>query len=86
MGSASATACMLTMRSFGFRAATPQLQENEDPVAHKPPRPARQALKLSKKRRPAKLDVTSSMYHPQSVLSLHCLCTAEHEILCICDV
>lgn len=43
-----------------LRAASPELQEEEQ-AASKPPRPARQALKLSKKRRPARLDVASSM-------------------------
>lgn len=40
-----------------IRATSPEVQEQEKAAA-KPPRPARQALKLSKKRRPARLDVT----------------------------
>ncbi len=35
--------------------------QEEEQAASKPPRPARQALKLSKKRRPARLDIASSM-------------------------
>ena len=46
---------------MGCRAASPEVPDDE-PAARKPPRPARQALKLSKKRRAAKLDVTSSMF------------------------
>ncbi|KAL0026365.1 hypothetical protein WJX79_003149 [Trebouxia sp. C0005] len=42
-----------------IRAASPELQE-EERAATKPPRPARQALKLSKKRRPACLDIASN--------------------------
>lgn len=42
-----------------IRAASPELQEEEQ-AASKPPRPARQALKLSKKRRPARLDIASN--------------------------
>lgn len=43
-----------------IRAASLQLEEGENTAARKPPRPARQALKLSKKRRPVKLDVTTN--------------------------
>ena len=46
-------------RCLWLRAASPELQEEEQ-AASKPPRPARQALKLSKKRRPARLDIASS--------------------------
>ena len=52
---------MAKLGSCWFRAASPEMQEEENPTARKPPRPARQALMLSKKRRPAKLDVTTSM-------------------------
>ncbi len=55
--------CLLVICSrhcLWLRAASPELQEEEQ-AATKPPRPARQAIKLSKKRRPARLDVASSM-------------------------
>ncbi len=55
--------CLLVTNSrhrLWLRAASPELQEEEQ-AASKPPRPARQTLKLSKKRRPARLDVASSM-------------------------
>lgn len=54
-------ASMTKVASSWCRAPSSELQEEEN-AARKPPRPARQALKLSKKRRPAKLDVTASMF------------------------
>ena len=73
-----------TLAFFRFRAASPELQEDENSAGRKPPRPARQALKLSKKRRPAKLDVTSSICRPPSAFLLHYICNAHPEVpLCL---